>query len=70
MKQNRTVTRQGGAIYDALDLRLALLDLNKLGFDLEITTKDAKRLQVTCKKTQNRFVVEEVGHNDWPIRST
>lgn len=62
MKQNR-VTRQQGEIYDVLDLRLALLELNRLGFDLDVADDSAKRLLITCKKTQNRFVVEGVGHN-------
>jgi hypothetical protein len=42
------------------------LDLNKRGFDLHVSSVDAKHLQMTCKKTQNRFTVECVGHNDWP----
>jgi hypothetical protein len=55
-------------IYDVLDLRLALLYLREHGFDLEISAKDVTRLQVTCKRTKNRFVIEGVGHNDWPLR--
>jgi hypothetical protein len=44
---------QNGEIYDVLDLRLALLDLNKRGFDLHVSAvaDDANRLQVTCNKT-------------------
>jgi hypothetical protein len=67
MKAKRGTVRQQGAIYDALGLRLALLGLNKIGFDIEVSAKNSKLLHVTCKKTHNRFVVEEVGHNDWPI---
>ncbi len=60
---------QNGEIYDALDLKLALLDLNKHGFDLDVSAVDAKRLLVTCKKTRNRFVIECLGHNEWPVHS-
>lgn len=68
MKQNRRVRQR--EIYDVLALRLALLDLNKHGFDLDVTAESAKRLHITCKRTQNRFVVNEVGHNEWPTLST
>jgi hypothetical protein len=58
--------RQKGEIYNELDLRLALLDLNKHGFDLNVDVA-AKRLLVTCKKTHNRFVIECIGNNEWPV---
>jgi hypothetical protein len=57
-------------IYDVLDLRLALLELNKQGFDLEVSADNAKRLHVTCKRTQNRFLIEGLGHNEWPHPQT
>jgi hypothetical protein len=53
-------------LWDVLDLKLVLMDLNKQGLDLEIRTEDAHRLHVTCKRTQIRFVIQEIGHNDWP----
>jgi hypothetical protein len=56
--------RQNGEIYDIFDLQLALLDLNKHGFDLHVSCVDAKHLQMTCKKTRTRFTVERVGKND------
>lgn len=56
--------RQNGEIYDASDLNLALLDLNKHGFDLQVSTVDANRLLLTCKKTHNRFSIECLGHNE------
>lgn len=68
-KNKAEPVRQNGKIYDALDLRLALLDLNKRGFDLHVSAVDANRLQVTCKKTRNRFAVECLGHNEWPVHS-
>ena len=68
MKRNAAVL-QGREIYDVYDLKLALLDLNRHGFDLEVLEENAKRLHVTCKRTHNRFVIQEVGHNEWPIRS-
>ena len=62
--------RQGGAIYDAGDLKLALLDLNEHGFDLHVKALDSHRLHLTCKKTHNRFVIEFLGHNKWPDHPT
>jgi hypothetical protein len=67
MKRNPTV-EQRREIYDVLDLRLALVELKRHGYDLEIIAENAKRLHVTCMRTHNRFVIEEVGHNDWPVR--
>jgi hypothetical protein len=66
-KNKAEPVRQNGEIYDAIDLQLALLDLNKRGFALHVTAVDAHRLQVTCKKTHNRFAVECLGHNEWPV---
>jgi hypothetical protein len=68
MKRNPTVQRQR-EIYDVYDLKLALLDLNRHRFDLEVSAEDAKRLHVICKRIHNRFVVEDVGHKDWPVLS-
>lgn len=65
-RANPTGVRQGGEIYDIFDLQLALMDLKKLGFDLHVSTIDARALQITCNKTQTRFSVECVGHNAWP----
>ena len=56
--------RQNCEIYDAADLKLALLDLNKHGFDLHVSSLDAKRLLVTCKKTRNCFAIECLGHKE------
>ena len=63
-KNKAEPVRQNGEIYDAADLRLALLDLNKHGFDLHVSALDAKRLLATCKKTHNRFAIECLGHNE------
>jgi hypothetical protein len=63
---NPKKARQNGEIYDIYDFQLALLDLKKAGFDLHVSSVGARRLQVTCKKTQNRFIVDCVGNNDWP----
>jgi hypothetical protein len=64
MKQNRTA-RQQGEIYDVYDLRLAVLDLNELGYDLELSGLDnAGRVCVTCKKTRNRFALSPAASND------
>jgi len=60
MKRNRTA-RQQGEIYDVYDLRLALLNLNQLGYDFELSGSDnAGRVCVTCKKTRNRFALTAV----------
>jgi hypothetical protein len=68
MKQNSKVSaRQQGRILDVGDLRLALLNLNKYGYDLYVSGRGAKRIQVTCKKTDTRFAVEEV-RDDSPVR--
>jgi hypothetical protein len=63
MKQDRTA-RPKKEIDDVYDLRLAVLDLNLLGYDFELSDSDdsnAKRAYVTCKKTRNRFALEAVG---------
>jgi hypothetical protein len=57
---------QNGEIYDALDMQLVMLTLNKHGYDIHVSSVDARRLQVTCKKTNNRFLVECIGNNEWP----
>ena len=57
-KNKAELIRQHGEIYDALDLRLALLDLNRRGFDLNVSVVDAGRLLVTCNKTRSRFSIE------------
>jgi len=57
-KNKAELIRQNGEIYDVLDLRLALLDFNKRGFDLNVSVDDAKRLLVTCNKTRSRFSIE------------
>lgn len=57
-KNKAELIRQDGEIYDVLDLRLALLDLNKRGFDLNVSVVDANRLLVTCNKTRIRFSIE------------
>ena len=62
-KNKAAPVRQNGEIYDALDLRLALLDLNKHGFDLHVSAVDANRLQVTCNKTRTRFAIERLPNN-------
>jgi hypothetical protein len=61
MKRNYTA-RQQGEIYDVYDLRLAVLDLNKLGYDLELSggSDSAKRVYITCKKTRHSFALEAV----------
>ena len=63
-----SVARQDGYIYDATDLHLTLLELNQQGYDLCVDTdkSNRERLLVACKKTQNRFVIERIGHNEWP----
>jgi len=67
MKKKRNHTaRQEGYIYNIEDLQLTLLDLNDQGYDLHVSTDDSMRLQVTCKKTNNRFLIEQVRDNDWP----
>lgn len=67
-KENFGPARQNCEIYDVLDFRLALLQLNMQGFDLQASASadKANRIHVTCKKTQNRFVIECLGHNEWP----
>lgn len=66
MKQNLTIPRQR-EIWDISNLKMALLDLlNKQGCDLEVSEVNAKRLHVTCNRTHNRFVIECLGHKDWP----
>jgi hypothetical protein len=68
MKRNRTA-RQHGEIYDVYDLRLALLDLSQLGYDIELSGSDnAGRVYVTCKKTRSRFALAVVD-NDQAILS-
>jgi hypothetical protein len=57
---------QNGEIYDAPDLQIVLLGLKRQGYDIHVSSVDATRLRLTCNKTKNRFVVECVGHNDWP----
>ncbi|MDQ2835140.1 MAG: hypothetical protein M3Y50_15635 [Acidobacteriota bacterium] len=57
---------QNGELYDAPDMQLALLSLKQQGYDVHVSSTDARRLQVTCNKTKNRFLVECIGHNDWP----
>ncbi len=69
-KNKAEPVRQNGEIYDAPDLRLALLDLNKHGFDIHVSAVDSRRLLVTCRKTRNRFAIECLGHNDWPNTSS
>jgi len=58
---------QNGELYDAGDFRLALLELNRLGYDIKIEQSHTSihRLNLTCGKTRNRFVVECIGHKDW-----
>ena len=62
-KNKAELIRQNGEIYDALDLRLALLDLNKHGFDLNVSVVDSHRLLVTCNKTRSRFSIECLPNN-------
>jgi len=59
---------QNGELYDVDDFRLAVWELNKLGYDLESVHAhgNVHRLNLTCKKTKNRFILECIGHNDWP----
>jgi hypothetical protein len=59
--------RQRGEIYDIYDLQLTLLDLKTLGFDVYVSVTDPHRLRLTCNKTNNRFLVECLGHNEWPV---
>jgi hypothetical protein len=53
-------------ILDAYDFRLALTELTKHGYDLEVSVQDTRRLHVTSKRTDTRWVIELLGHNDWP----
>ena len=63
-KRNQ-IARQQGEIYDVYDLRLALLDLNQLGYSLELSGADnAGRVYVTCKKTRNRFALAPAVFSD------
>lgn len=59
---------QNGELYDVDDFRLALHELNKLGYELTSTHThgNVHRLNVTCNKTKNRFVMECIGHKEWP----
>lgn len=69
MKQNLKIPRQR-EIHDIYDLRMALLDLlNNHGCDLEMSVVNAKRLHVTCNRTHSRFLIESLGHNDWPAEN-
>lgn len=43
---------QNGEIYDALDMQPVLPSLKKQGYDVHVSSIDAKRLQVTCNKTK------------------
>ena len=57
---------QNGEIYDAPDMQIALLNLKKQGYDVHVSSVDATRLQLICNKTKNRFIIQCIGHNDWP----
>ncbi len=70
MMKGKPTVPQRREIYDVYDLKLALVALNGQGFELEVSAKDAKRLHVTCKRAQNRFVVQEVGQDEWPNLAT
>ena len=65
-KNKAEPVRQNREINDVLDLKLALLDLNKHGFDIQVSTVDSHRILVTCKRTRNRFAIECIGDNDKP----
>lgn len=60
--------RQDEDIYDATDLKMALEDLSKLGFDIQVETvlKNVHKLRVLCRKGNQRFMVTDIGSNDWP----
>jgi hypothetical protein len=68
-KSKAEPTRQNRGLYDVLDLKLALMELNKRGFDLEFSFVDARTEHMICKRTGNRFVIECLGHNEWPVHS-
>lgn len=59
---------QNGELYDVDDFRLAVWELNQLGYDLDSIHAhlNVHRLHFTCNKTQNRFILECIGHNEWP----
>jgi len=59
---------QNGELYDIDDLRLAIWELNQLGYDLDSihAPGNLHRLHLTCNKTQNRFILECIGNNEWP----
>jgi len=56
------------AIHDVRDLRLAILNLNVSGFAFEtkLCLSDAHKLYLSDTKTGHRFIIEDIGHNDWP----
>lgn len=66
MKQDRAA-RPKKEIDDVYDLRLAVLDLNLLGYDFTLSnlndSNSVKRVYVTCRKTGNRFALEEAGYD-------
>ena len=51
-KRLETITPvyQNGEIYDAPDLQIVLLGLKKQGYDVHVSSVDAKRLRLTCNK--------------------
>lgn len=59
---------QNGELYDVDDFRLAIWELNRLGYHLYSvhSHENAHRLHLICEKTKNRFILECIGHNDWP----
>lgn len=65
--ENRRIP-QNGELYDVDDFRLAIWELNRLGYDLDSShvISNAHCLHLTCRKTNNRFVLECIGNNNWP----
>jgi len=62
----------GGALYDALGLKLVLLRLNQEGYDLQVDDVhgDFHKLVLTCKSSRNRYLITDIGHNDLPPEFT
>jgi hypothetical protein len=59
LKKSRSMKPIERYLYDVLDFRLACLELNKLGWDLEISEPDsAGRECIRCKRTGNRCALE------------